>query len=252
MTTAKATTQQPIGDTTNFAEAAAALCGVGVLGCFTASAVTSETAWAYPAIAFGLGAWGLLEKRDRDARRAGEEQQNPDQAEYRAADVGGSGMPGQLPKLAVTTLDPGPGWVVHPLPNTEQEQAEADCERGLGVRREPRDAQDCYTGHDQPNPPVLKLDAAHLRPTPTYFAQHGAIWSSSGQRLSITGARDLRRFFLNDVADVEDRFGENDQFTADALQTRDLRLAAELRVAIREACQYEVEPHVSAPVRVPA
>ena len=85
-----------------------------------------------------------------------------------------------------------------------------------------------------------------------YRAQQGAIFTSAGQRLSISAARELRRVFLNDVADVEDRFGESDPVTCDALQTRDLRLAAELRVAIREATTYEPEPPVLAPLRVPA
>ncbi|WP_332657329.1 hypothetical protein [Brevundimonas sp.] len=90
--------------------------------------------------------------------------------------------------------------------------------------------------------------AETLKHPPTYLARNGTIWTSAGQRLSISAARELRRFFLNDVVDVEDRFGESDPITAEALQTRDLRLAAELRLAIQGACRYEVEPHVSRPM----
>lgn len=248
MTIAKATTHfskiqtpTPI----NVAAVATSVCGLGVL-------VTEQVGWVGATVAAAGVTVALLYKRDHDAKRSGAQEQQPNQAECCSPQGGAARVTGQLPQAPHAALDPGLLRVVHPLSNAEQQKAEAHSKSGLWVRGQLRDPQNGDAGDDQADPPVLELHAAHSYRSPTYFPEHGAIWSSSGQRLSITGARDLRRFFLNDVADVEDRFGENDPITADALQTRDLRLAAELRVAIREACQYEVEPHVSEPVRVPA
>lgn len=90
--------------------------------------------------------------------------------------------------------------------------------------------------------------AAPLKHPETYFARNGEIWSSDGRRLSIPAARELRRFFLDDMAQVEETHGETDPATADALLARDLRLAGELRVAIRTALVFEPEPRVDLPM----
>lgn len=72
----------------------------------------------------------------------------------------------------------------------------------------------------------------------TYFARRDAVVSTSGCRLSVDAARELRRFFLDDIAIVEARFGDSDPATADVLIARDLRLAGELRRALTTATAY--------------
>lgn len=87
---------------------------------------------------------------------------------------------------------------------------------------------------------------------PAYFARHGAILTSTGQRLSVSGAQDLQRFFMDDIAEVEGRFGVTDPVTADALQSRNLRLVRELRAAIRDARSFDPKPDVTLPLAASA
>jgi hypothetical protein len=110
--------------------------------------------------AVATGAVALLEKRDRDANSRREEQQASDAAEDGSDERGASRVAGDLPAAAHPHGDVLLARVVHPLADAEQQKAEPDGDKGSvfghAARAENGDAR-----NDQPNPPMLDLDAVH-------------------------------------------------------------------------------------------
>lgn len=69
-------------------------------------------------------------------------------------------------------------------------------------------------------------------PIPCFTAINGKITKLDGSTLSVASALSLRKFYLEDVAEIEARFGLTDPELADTIITHDLKCARELRIAI--------------------
>lgn len=77
----------------------------------------------------------------------------------------------------------------------------------------------------------------NVAPTPCYRAINGKITKLDGSTLCVASAISLRRFYLDDIADIETRLGDDDPDLADVMIAHDLKCARELRVAIAAVSQ---------------
>lgn len=103
----------------------------------------------------------LLEKRDSHADNARTKQDAAEKAEDGANKTGASRKAAELPGCTHTEFDPLHTRMIHPLANTQQQQAQTDRDNSA-VLGDAASAEDGNACNHHSHPPVFDFDAAHV------------------------------------------------------------------------------------------